>query len=88
MSDQYVVTGPLAIATTQEGAQVYVYEGRALPEDVSEEEAQRLVDVGLVRKASDIEKDQKAHAEEARRVHAEQEEVRTEKADTSAKRRS
>jgi hypothetical protein len=81
MAEQYVVTGPLAIATTQEGAQVYVYQGRALPENVSQEEAQRLLDTGLVEKASDIAKADEERVHEARKA----EQARAEKAESPAK---
>ncbi len=44
---QYVVVGPLVIA--QAGPRlVYVYKDGILPDDVSVEEAQRLVETGLV----------------------------------------
>ncbi len=50
MAAQYVVTGPLAVARTDDGGQVYVYNGHALPENVTVEEAERLVETGLVEK--------------------------------------
>lgn len=49
----YTVTGPLVLATTTTGRVAYVYQGANLPDDVSTEEAKRLVDTGLVEHVAD-----------------------------------
>lgn len=57
MAKTYTVTAPLAIVrnTQQGGRQEYLYQGSVLPGYVSSEEAERLVEAGLVASQSDAE---------------------------------
>lgn len=45
---EHVVTGPLAVVKDVDGKLRYYYTGAVLPKDVSADEVDRLVTVGLV----------------------------------------
>lgn len=44
----YCVTAPLVVARQSNGTHVYLYAGAPLPDTVSKDEAERLVDGGFV----------------------------------------
>ncbi len=48
MASKHQVTAPLVIARTKEGPRIYLYQGAVVPDNVSGEEVERLVEAGLV----------------------------------------
>jgi hypothetical protein len=50
----FTVVGALAIVKGKDGRVVYLYRGAEVPEGVSKEELDRLVDLGLVEQGADV----------------------------------
>lgn len=61
----YQVTGPLALVTDQTGKVRYIYNGSPVPEDIDDEQLDRLIGRGLVSKVDEHERPVSDQAERA-----------------------